>query len=68
MALPGPQATVSLASPSVRFHPSRLPAWVSALITAAADIQCSLIAIRLGQLNQRTKPSDPGIQCETGPG
>ncbi len=49
VALPGPpggpQAAVSLAIPSVRFHPSRLPSWVSALTTAAADIRRDLTSL-----------------------
>ena len=56
VALPGPpggpQAAVSLAISSVRFHPGRLPAQVSALTTAAADIQPGPIATRLGQLTE----------------
>ncbi len=46
VALPGSpggaQAAISLAIPSVRFHPSRLSAWASALTAAAADIQRDL--------------------------
>jgi len=46
VALPGPadapQAALSLAIPSARFHRSQLPTWVSALTTAAADIQRDL--------------------------
>jgi len=48
VALPGPagtpQAALSLAIPSARFHPSRLPTWLSALTTTAADIQRDLTA------------------------
>lgn len=52
VALPGPpgggHAAVSLAIPSVRFDPARLPAWVSALTTTAADIQRDLSAAHPG--------------------
>ena len=39
-----PQAALSLAIPTARFDRSQLPAWVSALTTAAADVQCDLSA------------------------